>query len=107
MSSAPSPPEASPLRDHPRGVTLDLLIQPRASRTELAGIHDGAWRVRIAAPPVDGAANATLIEFLSKRLGVRRADIEIVSGERGRRKRVLIAGASRLEILKRLEGCQG
>jgi uncharacterized protein (TIGR00251 family) len=82
----------SPFQPHRDGTVIDLLVQPRASRSEIAGIHDGALRVRIAAPPVDGAANAAIIDFLSKQLKVRKSDIEITSGATGRRKRVLIRG---------------
>jgi uncharacterized protein (TIGR00251 family) len=82
----------SPFQPHRDGTVIDLLVQPRASRSEIAGIHDGALRVRIAAPPVDGAANAAIIDFLSKQLKVRKSDIEIASGATGRRKRVLIHG---------------
>jgi uncharacterized protein len=82
----------SPFQPHRDGTTIDILVQPRASKTEITGLHDGALRIRIAAPPVDGAANDAIIEFLSKRLTVRRTNIEIVSGASGRRKRVLVRG---------------
>ena len=84
--------ESSPFQPHRDGALIDILVQPRASKTEITGVHDGALRIRIAAPPVEGAANDAIIEFLSKRLKVRKSDIEIVSGASGRRKRVLVRG---------------
>ena len=84
--------EASPFQFHRDGTMIDILVQPRASKTEIAGVHDGALRIRIAAPPVDGAANDAVVEFLAKRLRIRKTDIEIVSGSSGRRKRVLVRG---------------
>jgi uncharacterized protein (TIGR00251 family) len=74
------------------GVRLTLHIQPRASRTELAGMHGDALKVRIAAPPIDGAANAELAEFLAGILLVPRSSVSVVAGERGRRKLVAVAG---------------
>jgi uncharacterized protein len=82
----------SPVEPTPGGVRLTLHVQPRASRTGLAGLHGDAIKVRLAAPPVDGAANAELVRFLAELLGVARSAVEIVSGETGRRKVVRIHG---------------
>lgn len=71
---------------------LQVQVQPRASRTEVAGPHGGALRIRLAAPPVDGEANAELVAFLAKRLRVPKAAVTIVRGESGRRKVVEVAG---------------
>lgn len=71
---------------------LQVQVQPRASRTEVAGPHGGALRIRLAAPPVDGEANAELVAFLAKRLHVPRAAVTIVRGGTGRRKVVEVAG---------------
>ena len=84
------------------GTLLELRIQPRAPRSEIVDIRNGALRVRVAAAPVDGAANAAVIELLSKTLGLRKGDLEIVSGERGRRKRVLVRGMTGREVSERL-----
>jgi uncharacterized protein (TIGR00251 family) len=80
--------------DAPGGVMLEILVQPRASRTRAIGEHDGRLKVQLAAPPVDGEANAALIEFLADALGARRADVRIVRGDTGRRKTVQVAGAT-------------
>lgn len=77
---------------HDRGVTVALQVQTRASRTEIVGSEPDWLRMRVAAPPVDGAANAEIIAWLSKQLKVPRASVEFLSGERGRRKVLLIVG---------------
>ena len=81
-------------RDEKGGAVLELLIQPRASRTRAVGEHDGRLKVQLAAPPVDGEANRALIEFLAGTLGVRKADVTLLRGETGRRKTVRVAGVS-------------
>ncbi|HEX5633863.1 MAG TPA: DUF167 family protein [Gemmatimonadales bacterium] len=73
------------------GTRLRLHIQPRASRTEVAGLHGDALRIRLAAPPVDGAANDALLRFLADRLGVPRSTLSLVGGEASRRKTVRAA----------------
>ncbi|HUF11601.1 MAG TPA: DUF167 family protein [Longimicrobiales bacterium] len=75
------------------GTRVRVRVQPRASRTELAGAYGDAVRIRLAAPPVDGAANEELIRFIAKRVGVPRSAVSIVSGESGRDKLVRIDGA--------------
>lgn len=70
-------------------------VQPRASRNEIAGIMDGALRIRLQAPPVDGLANEALVDFLADRLGVPRRMVRIVSGTSSRTKTVEIDGVSR------------
>jgi uncharacterized protein len=71
-------------------LTLTLHVQPGASRTEYAGLHGGAHKVRLAAPPTEGRANAALVAFLADAFGVRARDIAIVSGTTARRKIVRI-----------------
>jgi uncharacterized protein len=79
-------------RDEGGGAVLELLVQPRASRTRAVGEHDGRLKVQVAAPPVDGEANAAVLAFVADALGVRRADVVLVRGESGRRKTVRVAG---------------
>lgn len=71
---------------------LAVHAQPGAKKTEVAGRHGDALKIRLAAPPVDGKANDTLLAYLSDCLGVPRAAIRLISGETSRQKRVLIAG---------------
>jgi hypothetical protein len=78
----------------PEGSILTVLVQPRASRTELVGPHGDALKIRIAAPPVDGAANAELARFLANELNIAPSSVEVRTGAGGRRKRVLLRGVS-------------
>lgn len=80
------------LKDTPGGVELLVLVQPRASRTKVVGVHDGRLKIALAAPPVDGEANAALVEFLAEVLELKRAQVELLDGEGSRRKRLLARG---------------
>jgi uncharacterized protein (TIGR00251 family) len=80
------------LREDGDAVVLSLHIQPGAKRTETAGLHGDALKIRLAAPPVDGKANDALIAFLAKTLGVPKARVELVSGQTSRAKRVRVLG---------------
>lgn len=84
------------------GCRFAVRVQPRASRTEIVGVQEDVLRVRLTAPPVDGQANAALVQLLAERLGVRRADISIMAGQTGRNKQVEVAGVSPAEVVKRL-----
>ena len=81
-----------------------LYCQPGASQTEVVGTHDGKPKIRLKAPPVDGAANKALIAFLADRCGVPRSAIRIESGMRGRIKRVAVDGLSDEELRARIGG---
>jgi uncharacterized protein (TIGR00251 family) len=83
-------------------VRIDIYVQPRASRTMLAGTHDGCVKIRLAAPPVDGAANAALIEFVADRLGIARSRVRVAAGHTSRRKVVEIDGVSRDAVMAAL-----
>lgn len=82
--------------------TLDILVQPRASRAEIVGFHDGALKVRVTAPPVDGAANAAIEKLIATTLGVSKSQVEIVGGQTSKRKRVRISGLSQTAVAARL-----
>lgn len=73
-------------------IRFAVRVQPRASRSEVAGVHGDALKVRLAAPPVDGAANEALVELLADVLGVRTGAVRIVSGRTGRTKIVEVDG---------------
>ena len=73
------------------GVLLQISVMPNAKRTAVDGLHDGALRVRLAAPPIDGRANKALVAWLAKSLGVPRRDVELLRGESSRRKQVAVA----------------
>jgi len=83
-----------PRRDAPPVSRIVVHVVPRARTTEVAGAYGDAIRVRVAAPPADGAANAELLRFLAERLDVPKGAVRIVSGALGRRKVIEIAGTS-------------
>lgn len=76
------------------GVTIRLRVLPRAARTVLDGRHGEALRLRVQAPPVDGAANEEVRRFVAATLGVRRIDVSILTGEHARDKVVLVRGVT-------------
>lgn len=81
---------------------LTIHVQPRASRSEVTGWHGDAVKIRLAAPPVDGAANAALVAFLAERIGLPRAAVTVIAGTTSRRKRVAIEGRSSEAVLAAL-----
>lgn len=81
------------LRQGDRQTTLTLHIQPGAKKTEVAGEHGDALKIRLAAPPVDGKANAALIAFVADRLGVAKSAVSLKSGQTSRRKVLEVTGA--------------
>jgi len=83
-------------------VDLEVRVIPRAGRTGFGGLRDGVLRVRLAAAPVDGAANDELIALVARTLRIPKRHITIVSGERARSKRVRITGVDREQALAKL-----
>ena len=90
------------VQDTKAGAILSVHVQPKASTTECVGIHGDALKIRVAAPPVDGAANDELIRFLARSLSMPSMSIQIYSGASGRHKRVLVKGATAQFVLDRL-----
>lgn len=84
------------------GLTFGVRATPRARVSAVTGTREGMLLVRLAAPPVDGKANAALCAFLAQWLGVRTADVRIVGGERARHKRVEVRGVTREQVLRTL-----
>src|SRR6185369_4645469 len=82
------------------GLRFAVYAQPRASRTAVVGSHDGMLKVAVAAPPVDGAANAALIECLAGAFGVPKSAVTIIAGETGKRKRVHIRGGRAQRLIE-------
>lgn len=85
----------------PSSVRVAVYIQPRAKRTEVAGRHGSDLKIRVAAPPIDQAANQALLAFIAQRLGVRQRDIRLIAGATSRRKVLEIEGitADQLQVL--------
>ena len=90
------------VQDTKDGAILTVQVQPKASRTECVGIHGGALKIRVAAPPVDGKANEALIAFLAERLDVPPSSIAIHAGAAGRQKRVLLKTCKAKDVSVRL-----
>jgi len=80
-------------------VTFDVRVIPRSSKSEVVGELDGALKVKLKAPPVDGAANDELIKLLSKEFGVSRSGLEIVSGFKSKSKRIRVNRLTKQQIL--------
>ena len=98
---------ASGVSKHAQGSVLSVVVVPRAARTSIERLPDGTIQVRVAAPPVDGAANAALLRFLAGVLDVPRSRLEILGGASSRRKRISISGLPPDELEIRLQAAVG
>jgi hypothetical protein len=83
------------------GSELTLHVQPGAARTEVAGVHGDALKLRVHARAVEGAANAALTEFVAARLGLSKRDVKLLRGEKSRRKTLWVA-VTRQQVLEKL-----
>lgn len=90
------------LKQVPGGVLLPVRVQPRASRDQVVGVQDAALKVRLTAPPVDGAANQALVKFLAKALGISKGRLSLVSGQKSRHKLVRVEGLDPSQVAERL-----
>jgi uncharacterized protein (TIGR00251 family) len=77
------------IRRHPQGVLFKVFVQPRSSKNEISGLHGDALKVKLTAPPVNGAANTMCVKYLAKCLDVPKSSLEIISGRAGRTKQIL------------------
>ena len=90
------------IHDTPSGVVIDIRVIPRSTKTVVAGTRQNALLVRVAAPPVEGAANDAIVRLLARELDVPRSAVRIVAGERSREKRVQVDGVSATIVRERL-----
>jgi hypothetical protein len=102
VGGARGPSILTAFRRSAQGTSIAVRLQPRASRNEVVGLHGNEIRIRLTAPPVDGAANAALTDFLAEMLGVGRAAVALVSGGSSRSKVVSIAGLTPEEVALKL-----
>ena len=79
---------------------FNVRVVPRASKSEIVGAYDGALKIRIASPPVDGAANAELIKLLSKTFGVSKSEVEILAGQTSKTKQIKIGNLAAEKFLQ-------
>jgi uncharacterized protein (TIGR00251 family) len=89
-------------RDDPEGALLDVLVQPRASREQVGPLHGDRLKIAVQAPPVEGAANESVIRLLARLLGLRRSDVTIRAGQSGRRKTVHVQGLDAETLRKKV-----
>ena len=87
-----TPDLSAAVRDVPGGVELSVFCQPKAARSALIGMHGGALKAKVKAPPVEGRANRALLDLLAGALSVPRGRVTLVSGEQSRNKRVRVDG---------------
>ncbi len=87
-----------------RPTAVSFYVQPRASKTEVVGRHGDAIKIRVKAPPVDGAANEEIVRFLAKRFKVPRKSVELMSGSSSRHKQIAIDGVTPTTIVESLVG---
>ena len=86
------------LRATADGVTLDVLVQPRASRARLGPVHGDRVKLAVIAPPVDGEANAAVIELVAEAFGVPKRAVEVIAGASSRRKTIRVTGATAAQL---------
>jgi uncharacterized protein len=80
------------VRETHSGLEVQLHVLPRAKRSEIAGLHNGALKVRITAPPVDDAANRAIVEFISRLLDLPKSNVHILAGLKSREKTLQLKG---------------
>lgn len=90
------------LADHAEGVVLPVRAQPGARKAGILGEQAGSLKVAVTAPPEDGRANQALLELLREELGLKRSQVELLSGATSREKKFLVRGLTRAELTARL-----
>lgn len=90
------------IKKHKEGIQFSAAIQPRASKNEISGEMNGALKIRLTSPPVDGAANKACVKFLAKRLGISPGRVDIVSGLSGKNKIIRIEGMDEAAFLRKV-----
>ena len=86
------------LKESKKGLTFDIQVIPHASRAEIVGMQDGVLKIKVTAPPVEGAANEACIKLLAGELKLKKSQMEISSGAKSRRKTVMIKDISKTEL---------
>ena len=87
------------IQENSFGVQINLIVQPGAKRSELIGVHDGCLKIRVQAPPVDGAANEAIVNWFAKQIGVKKRDVKLNKGLSSRIKALIIQGVSCEEVM--------
>jgi hypothetical protein len=90
------------IRETKNGLSFDIHVNPHTSRAEIAGIADGTLKVKVIAPPVDGAANEACIKLLAKKLGLKKSRMKIAAGAKGRKKTIVVGDISKDQLEKKI-----
>jgi len=90
------------LKEHEGGVMVEVVLQPRASRNEVAGLQGGRLKIKVTSPPVEGMANKKLCEFLADLMGIGKQRVQVIAGQAARIKRVKISDVSLDEVRRKL-----
>ncbi|MGD0021576.1 MAG: DUF167 domain-containing protein [Smithellaceae bacterium] len=90
------------VKESKKGLTFAIQVTPRASRAEITGGQDGALKLKVTAQPVEGVANIACINFLAKVLKLRKSQLEILAGEKSRKKVVLVKDISKKDLEEKI-----
>ncbi len=93
------------LQETSAGVVLHLQVQSRSSKNQLVGLHGDLLKVKLTSPPVDGAANKCCCEYLAKIFRLSKSNVELISGDKARQKRILLHGLDPTEAETLLNSC--
>lgn len=91
------------LRESKKGLSFDIQVTPHASRAEIVSIQDGAFKIKVTAPPVEGAANEACIRLLAGELGLKKSQMEISSGAKSRKKTVTVKNIDKKELESKID----
>jgi uncharacterized protein len=86
------------LKESKKGLTFDIQVIPNASRAEISCVQEGAFKLKVTAPPVEGAANEACIKLLAGELKLKKSQMEISSGAKSRRKTVMVKNINKMEL---------
>lgn len=87
-----------PVKETEKGLVIQVRVLPRSSRCEVAGIQDGALKIKLTSPPLEGKANDECIRFLADQLNIRKSQIEIIAGHKARKKTVALTGIGKADF---------
>jgi uncharacterized protein len=90
------------IRETKNGISFDIHVNPHAARAGITGLSEGMLKVKVTAPPVEGAANEACIALLSKKLDIRKSQMSISAGARGRKKTILVSDIEKPELEEKI-----
>jgi hypothetical protein len=91
-----------PIRETKNGLSFDIHVNPHASRAGISGISEGMLKLKVTAPPVEGAANEACIDLLAKTLKLRKSQMKISAGAKGRKKTILVSEISKTDLERKI-----